>query len=487
MTRLSGTPRIATLRGLAAALLLVFTAAASAQGLLDLVMSPAEEKRIGAQEHPKILEQFGGAYDDPELSAYTDSIGQLLARTSGAPGVGYTFTVLNSPVVNAFALPGGYVYVTRGLIALADNEAELAGVLAHEIGHVVARHGAKRQSKSVLATLGLAVLGVVTENPDLVSLGQIGAMAVISGYSREEEHEADRLGVGYLSRAGFAPEAMSSFLDKLGAHSDLESKLYGTPAGGGFDFFATHPRTADRVARAAEAAARTNVYDPIEARDIYLSKIDGIIYGDDPEQGFVRGRRFVHPIIGFEFTVPPRFRLLNGQREVIARGPDGAGIQFDLQELQHGVQMRRYIRRVWAPEAKLSALEPLRINGMEAATALVPGGGPNGSHMRLLAVRFQPETVARFVFVMPRGLASRLESEFRDTVYSFRRVSKRDSEALRPWRLRIHTVREGEGLATLARSSPVDRAPLQQFRVLNGLQYGEPVRPGQLVKRVVEE
>ena len=198
-------------------------------------MSPEDEKRIGRDKHPKILEQFGGAYADPDLARYVNSIGQFVAAASDAPEVGYTFTVIDSPIVNAFAVPGGYVYLTRGLLALADNEAEVAGVLAHEIAHVTARHGAKRQTKGTLAGLGLAVLGAVTNNDALKSLGRVGAHAVLSAYSRKEEYEADDLGVLYLSRAGFDPGAMSSFLDKLKRHSALEASMHGRPAAPGLD------------------------------------------------------------------------------------------------------------------------------------------------------------------------------------------------------------------------------------------------------------
>ena len=214
-----------------------------------------------------------------------DSVGQFLAAASDAPRLGYTFTVLDSPLVNAFAVPGGYVYLTRGLLALADSEAEVAGVLAHEIAHITARHGAGRQAKGTLAGLGLAILGAVTDSDALVNLGRVGAHAVLSAYSRKEEHEADEIGVVNLSRAGFDPGAMSSFLDKLKRHSEFEASVRGRSPRPGLDFFATHPRTRERVERAVAAARRTTVADPITARKIYLSKIDGLLFGDAPDHG----------------------------------------------------------------------------------------------------------------------------------------------------------------------------------------------------------
>ncbi len=467
-------------------LLALWPLAASAQGITDLFMSPQQEKRVGAEEHQRILEEFGGAYDDAALSAYVSSIGSFLALTSKASATQFTFTVLDSPVVNAFALPGGYVYVTRGLLALAGSEAELAGVLAHEIGHVAARHGARRQANSTLATLGLLVLGVATKSSAAVNLGQLGAAAVLSGYSREDEYEADSLGVQYLSRAGFAPQAMSSFLARLQAHHQLEARIAERPTGEGFDFFATHPRTPDRVARAVRAAASTTVHDPIVARDIYLAKIDGIVYGDDPAQGLVRGRRFVHPRLGFEFTVPSGFHLLNGRSSVIAQGPDGAGIKFDLDNRATRGSMTGYIRQVWAPRTRITHLEPIRINGIPAATGVVEGVQNGRADVRLLAIAFNTRTVYRFIFVSPVQEAARLDLEYRRTAYSFRRLRQREAEQLHPYRVEVHSVVAGERAEALAGGMPFARYNLERFAVLNGLQAGAALVPGQRVKLIVE-
>ena len=240
MRRTTGS-KVGLFRAAAAAALLALALPAGGQSVFGL--SPEDEKRIGREQHPRILEQFGGEYDDPELARYVDSIGQFIAAASDAPRLGYRITVLDSPVVNAFAVPGGYVYLTRGLLALADSEAEVAGVLAHEIAHITARHGAGRQAKGTLAGLGLAILGAVTDNDALVNLGRVGAHAVLSAYSRKEEHEADEIGVVNLSRAGFDPAAMSSFLDKLKRQSEFEASVQGRSPRPGLDFFATHPRT----------------------------------------------------------------------------------------------------------------------------------------------------------------------------------------------------------------------------------------------------
>lgn len=463
--------------------LLALPVAADAQSLFGL--SAADEKRIGREHHPKILEQFGGAYRDPALARYVDSIGQFLAAASDAPRIGYTFTILDSPIVNAFALPGGYVYVTRGLLALADSEAEAAGVLAHEIAHVTARHGAKRQTKGTLAGLGLTVLGAATDNRALVDLGRVGAHAVLSAYSRKEEHEADEIGVAYLGRAGFDPGAMSSFLAKLKWQSDVEAAARGRSPRPGLDFFATHPRTRDRVERAVAAARRKTVADPIRGRDVYLSKIDGMVFGDAPEQGFVRGRRFVHPVIGFEFEVPPRFRLLNAERSVTGFGPDGASMYFDLQRIAPGRSLERYLRDAWAPRARLTRVERFTVNGMRAVTAVTRGSGGRGA--RLAAIRFGRDTVARFVFAPSGPPGSGLDRRHRTATHSFRRLRAGEAESVRPWRIAIHEVGPGDTVRSLVDhrfAAGVDE-PYRTFRLLNGLRRGEP-RAGDRVKLIVE-
>ena len=474
----------AGVRATASAALLTLALPAGAQSILGL--SPEEAKRFGREHHPKVVAQFGGAYDDPALVRYVDSIGQFLAAASHAPRVGYTFTVLDSPVVNAFALPGGYVYVTRGLLALADNEAEVAGVLAHEIAHITARHGSKRQSKGTLAGLGLTILGAVTDNPALVDLGRVGAHAVLSAYSRKEEHEADEIGVRYLSRAGFDPGAMSSFLAKLKRRSEFEASLHGRSPRPGLDFFATHPRTPERVRRAVAAARRTSVADPITARDIYLSKIDGLLYGDGPKQGFVRGRRFVHPVIRFAFEVPPRYRLLNGERSITAFGPDGAQMHFDLQQIEPGLPLGRYLRKVWAPRARISRFERRVVNGMNAVTAFARAH--RGQWVQVAVIRFRRDTVARFAFVPAAAPDSRADRHHRRTVHSFRRLSRREAREARPWRLEIREVGRGDTIRSLVdrHFAPGVEQPHRLFRLLNDLPRGEP-RPGERVKLVVEE
>jgi predicted Zn-dependent protease len=346
-------------------------------------MSPEQELQIGKEQHPQILTQFGGAYADPELQAYVTRIGAQLQAVSELPELDFRFTVLNSEMINAFALPGGYVYITRGLLALADNEAELAGVMAHEIGHVTARHSAQRYSHGVMAqgglTIGAILAGVLGGGAaaDLVQqAGGVGAQAYLAGYSRDQEFQADELGVRYLARAGYDPTAMSSFLGKLERNDQLMRQLAGKDgADPASSWFASHPRTPDRILRAAEQASAATPGAGRIGRDEYLAQIDGMIYGEDPSQGFVRGRTFAHPDLRFAFDVPPGYRIVNTPQAVIGQAPNSL-MKFDSARLPEGRDIGAYLARDWAKELGAGSLGEVarsQVNGMPAASAVAAG------------------------------------------------------------------------------------------------------------------
>ena len=461
-------------------------------------MSPAQERQVGSQQHPQVVAQFGGAYADPALQAYVTQIGERLAAVSELPDLEFTFTLLNSHMVNAFALPGGYVYVTRGLLALADDEAELAGVMAHEIGHVTARHSAQRHSRGVLAQGGLAIGTIVAEilgggaAADLVQqAGGVGVQAYLAGYSRDQEFQADELGVRYLARAGYEPAAMSSFLEKLDRNDDLARRLAGRedapdPAS---SWFATHPRTPDRVLRAVERASGATAGQGRIERERYLAEIDGMIYGEDPTQGFVRDGVFVHPELQFAFEAPPGFRLINTPAAVVGQGRDGL-MKFDGVRVPQGRSMTDYVARDWARElgsGGLSNVDGFELRGMAAASATVPGRLDDGRTVTvaLAAIRTDGDQVYRFMFVSPGGLDPAQARAYEATVESFRRLGAQEAAAIRPRRIEVVTVQPGQGIDALARRMAVDALPREQFEVLNGLEPGQELAPGEEVKLIV--
>jgi len=461
---------------------------ATGQPTFTAFMSESDELRVGREEHPKIIEEFGGAYDDPEITKYVDSIGQFLASTSERPDLKFTFTVLDSPVVNAFALPGGYVYITRGLLALANSEAEVAGVLGHEIGHVTARHSAQRYSQAMLANIGLMGVAIATGSSALANLAGAGASVYLQSYSRDQEYEADILGVRYISRATYDPQAMASFLNSLLADNRLEAQIAGNPgAADEYNIMATHPRTADRVQRAIEAAGERPVGDPMVERDIYLAKIDGLLHGDDPDEGFILGRRFAHPKLKFEFTVPEGFRLYNSSDAVIARGPEGGGIQFDRAPGSPSGDLVDYLAHQWGKNVNLENLERITVNGLEGATGTARVSTQSGTaDLRLAAIRYDAGTVYRFLFITDPDQTSQLSEGLRRTTYSFRKLSDAEAAALKPQRIRIVTVQPGDTVASLAARMPFEDYKIERFRVLNGLAEGATLTPGQKVKLVVQ-
>jgi predicted Zn-dependent protease len=449
-------------------------------------LSQSQEIRMGRENHPKIIKEFGGEYGTPDLKRYVNGIGQLLAKTAERRDLKFTFTVLDSDIINAFATPGGYVYITRGLMALADNEAQLAGVLAHEIGHITALHHARRHGQSILANIGLAAVGILGGR-SAAQLGQIGAVSLLQGFSRDNEYEADELGVRYLSRVGFEPTAMAGFLAKLRADTKLRAKRRGESPDSvdQFNYLATHPAPLARVQRATALAKKKNVKNPMTARDIYLSKLDGILYGSDPDQGFIRGRDFLHPKLRFAFQVPPGFSLFNSNRAVLAFGPDKSRIVFDRAPKPVKGSMEYYLGRVWGGKMRLRNLETVRVNGLEAATATTSVRTKSGNFdARLVTYRIDAKTIYRLMFLTPLSQTNRLSTELRRTTYSFRRLTAAEASRLRPLILRIITVRRGDTVASLARRLPYADFQIERFEVLNGISRNDRLRPGQKLKTV---
>jgi predicted Zn-dependent protease len=474
---------------------LMFTGAcstnpATGQQSFTAFMSRADEVRIGAEEHPKLIKEFGGAYTDARLRAYIKRTGLALARKSEVTDLTFTFTILNDDKVNAFALPGGYVYITRGLLALASNEAEMAGVLAHEIGHVTARHSAQRYSTTQATNLGLMVLGAIGSAAGVPSgIGQLvgfGAQAALQSYSREQELEADRLGVRYLSRAGYATQAMTSFFVKMQAHARLERAMAGDKEDATNNIMSTHPRTAERINQAIGLEKLASKGVKVIRREQFLNQIDGMVFGDDPEQGIRRGREFIHPSLRIRFEAPPGFVLDNSPRRVVARGPKKSVMVFDMakqKSARNARSLRGYIANTWARGLSLSGLRKISINGMEAATA---GARANNKDIRLIAIRGGKNLIFRLTFITPPGMTERLSLDFRRATYSFRRISKADADAVKPLRIKVVTVKDADTSDSLAAGFPFEAFRLRWFETLNGLRPGERLKPGMRVKITVE-
>lgn len=456
-------------------------------------MSAKDEARVGAEEHPKLLKEFGGSYDDQALKAYVRHVGKKLAAVSEFPNLPWRFTVLNDPQVNAFALPGGYVYMTRGLLALAGNEAEIAGVLAHEIGHVTARHTAQRYSTGMATKLGLTGLGILGSVFGVpTGVGRIistGAQIALQQYSQAQEMEADMLGLRYMARIGYDPTAMTSFLKKMRAHAELEARQKGKE-GVPHNIMSTHPRNQDRVNQAVELAKSKMPVRPVTNADDYLNRIDGIIFGDDLSQGVVSGRVFKHPELGIIFKVPPEFSVFNSRRKVTAFGPNQARIVFDMANSKEASKIRNlidYLKNVWGKNLNLQDPEFIEINGMRAATgrarAFILG---QSRELRLVVVQEKSDRIYRLIFMAAPSDMQKFSEEFRRSTYSFRRLTKTEARAIQPLRLKVIIARTGDTVANVATKFPIPRFQREWFRLLNDKKRGQQITPGERIKVVTE-
>lgn len=449
----------------------------------------AKDKQEGAKANPQLIAEFGGAMSGPQ-AVYVGTIGKKIALQSGLSNSANDFnvTLLNSSVENAFAIPGGYIYTTRQLVTLMNNEAELAGVLGHEVGHVAARHSAKRQSaatkNTVIGVVGAVLSGVVLGNSQI---GQYLQQGFLQGsqfltlkYSRGQENEADALGVQYLRKAGYDPRAMSTVLQSLANQNALDARLMGTsdqvP-----EWASTHPDPGSRVRTTLGLAGNGG---GVTNRDTFLTRINGLIYGDAPEQGYVEGRSFRHAIEKLAFDAPAGFYLVNSTQAVAIGGQGGKG-QFTA--AQFNGDLDSYVRGVFGAFGQSSqvqlnpaSVQRTTVNGIPAAygVARVNSGG---SQVDVTVFAYQWDATHAYHFLTITQAGSNV---FDPMFQSVRRLSATEAAALKPRRLLVVAVKKGDTIQSLAARMAYKDAPLDRFLVLNGLASGASLIPGQRVKLV---
>lgn len=444
------------------------------------LMSPQQELQIGGQEHQKVIKQYG-LYNDEKLQNYLDEVGQKVSQYTERTDVSYKFYLLDSPQVNAFALPGGYVYITRGIMALAGSEAEFASVVGHEVGHITGRHSAERYSRSVVTGLGAQIISIAVGEPGVGDALGLGANLYLSSHSRRQESEADSLGIRYLSRSSYAPQAAESFFRRMQLNEQLELKK-AKQKGGIPNYFATHPQVKDRVAKTGAEAIQYGK-EGLVNRDKYLRMIDGMTFGDSATQGFIKGQRFYHPNIGFTFEAPKDYRIINSPTQVVMKG-DHAVMAFDIVGNDDQYNAHRYLEDVWLAKYQLSNLTKTTVNGMRAATASVnveKQGTP--ITLRFFTIEWKDGQMARFLVEMPRNYAG--ATQLRDAVYTFRRLSAKERSTLKPYKLKIVTSKYGETVASMAKKMDIEKFQEEEFRVLNGLEPKDQIVPNRLYKIVV--
>lgn len=478
--------------------LLTSIAAVAMAGCANAQTRPAQipqitqaEAQQGAEANVQILQEFGGAMTGPQAS-YVEGIGKTIAIQSGLGNARDAFRValLNSSVNNAFAIPGGYIYTTRQLVTLMNNEAELAGVLGHEVGHVAARHSQRRQQaaqrNSILGAIGSILSGVLLGNSGIgqaISQGiQQGSQLLTLKFSRSQEIEADQLGQQYLTRAGYDPHAMATVLASLASQNALDGRLQGRTSAQIPAWASTHPDPASRVAAANQRAGRSS---GMTNRDTFLTRIDGLTYGDDPKQGVIEGQQFLHPDLRLAFTAPNGFYMVNGTSAVSINGQSG---QAQLTLGQFGGNLESYVADAFArlggqsAQLRPSAIQRTTVNGIPAAYATARANTNNGQvDVTIFAYEFSRDRAYHFQAITAAGRAS----VFNPMFASMRRITATEAGRIVPRVIDVVTVGPRDTVQSLARRMAYSNAQVDRFRVLNGLRSTDTVRSGQKVKLVV--
>ena len=436
---------------------------------------------LAREQHPRILATYGGEYSDAKLERMVAKIVGKLILASDNPNQTYRITLLNSPSVNAFALPGGYLYVTRGLLALANDSAELAAVISHEMAHVTANHGIQRQQKEAEETLAAQVVSDVLGGDPNAQVALVRGKLRLAQFSRNQELEADAIGIRSSGAAGYDPYAAGRFLQSMASYADFRSTSGATDAS--LDFLASHPNAPQRIELAMRHARQFGAVGTTGARDRddLLDGIDGVLYGDTPAEGYVRGQVFSHPGLGITFSVPEKFLIDNSAAAVTAAGPGDVAVRFDGVTLSERASLADYMRSGWVSGLDPASVRLTAINGREAARGRATA---DGWQFDITLIRAGSQ-VYRLLTAAPLSSAALIPTA--DAVAgSFRVLSDQEKAALQPLRVRVLTVKAGDTLGSLAaRMNGVERK-VELFRLLNGLAPGTTPSAGDRVKIITD-
>lgn len=450
------------------------------------LMSEAQEIQLGAEADPQIIAQFG-LYEDPELQSFINSRGQQMADISHRPDLKWTFRILDSPVVNAFAVPGGYVYFTRGIMAHFTNEAEFAGVLGHEIGHVTARHSAEQYTKATLAQVLL--IGGLIVSPELRTFAneaQTAMSLLFLKYSRDNESESDELGVEYSTKVGYDAREMADFFKTLQALSEDAGAEIPT-------FLSTHPNPGDRYSRVKELAADWQAQVPKDNykvnRDSYLKMVNGIVYGEDPRQGYVSGGVFYHPVLKFEFPVPSNWKLINSPTQVqMAPSNGNALILFTIAQgssLQAAAQTT-------SQQLQLNVIDSRQVNvnglnGLEVLSEQV-SQDPNTGQQFTIGVQSTYVDYGSNIYVFHGVAAAQnfnsYNSQFDRTAYGFKVLRDASKINVVPERIKVVQVKSSGTLAQALQAYGIPSNRYRELAVINGMETNTQVTAGTSIKIV---
>jgi len=438
------------------------------------------QEQIGAKEHPTVLATYGGVYENEKVERLIAVIVGKLVSVSDDPTRVYKITLLNTPKVNAFALPGGFLYLTRGLLALANDSSEVAAVIAHEMAHVTADHAIIRQEKLSSAALAEKVVADVLQDSSAGKVALAANKIRLSQFSQNQELQADTIGIRMIGKAGYDPYAASRFLETMEGYRKFLAGARST-----FDsdsIVSNHPPTPRRVQFAIRHAQ--NFGSPgfgERAQERYFKGIDGILFGDTAEEGFVRGQEFLHAGLGISFKAPEGYKINNDPKAVMISGPDDILTQFDATVLSQRSSLTDYIKSGWVKGLVVETIKEEKINRLDTVSAIALG---EGFRFKIVLLR-DGNQIYRFVTAAPQTNTN-LDAASRRIAESFNILSKREIAALQPQRIKIITVKAGDNVQTLAAKMRGVENKEALFRMINGLQSDSTVLEGDQVKIVTD-
>ncbi len=443
-----------------------------------MFLSEKDEIQLGRETDAEIIKQYG-IYEDSKLTVYLNKIGHRLAKVSHRPQLTYQFKIIDSSVVNAFAVPGGFVYLSRGILAVLNSEAELSSVMGHEIGHITARHSAKQYTKAQLAQIGLGIGSIFLDSSLITSLAQLGVGMLFLRFSRDNEREADDLGVEYASKVGYDATQFAHFFETL------ERMKPGSDRSGLPGWFSTHPSPEDRVKavrlKAKEWQSKLGLRDYRVDRDRYLREIDGLVYGEDPRQGYVDENLFFHPQLRFQFPVPLQWKLTNrpSQVEIVSEGQDAMMLLFIAGEPSSKEAARSFVSKTGATVVRS---ESVLVNGL-SSQRLVSDIRTNKGVFRLLSYFIEKD---RKVYAF-HGLTSverfqRYQGFFDHTMRQFKDLTDPKRIHVKPDRIRLHAVRRVESLESQLRALGLPQEKMKEVALLNGMEIQQTLSTNTLIK-----
>ena len=436
-----------------------------------------DDSVLGLREHPRIVAAYGGVYEDRQAEIMVARIVGRLLAAANQPNAQFQVTILDTSEVNAFALPGGYIYVTRGILALASDTSELAAVLAHEIAHVTLRHARARTDKTRTTQIVDRVITGIFGGDTSTDATANRTRESLAAFSQNQELEADKEGIKFAGKAGYDPQAAARF---LGVMSRFAAFSAGSSAGDD-GFLSSHPSTPSRIETAMSTAQGMFGSAPVGEtdREGYLSAISGLTFGDSPAQGTIVGQRFIHPASRFTFTVPQGYTLQMAQSAVVGVAGDGEAVRFDSAEVQPNLALTDYLKSGWIAGLKAETVAAHSYNGIEMASGLAQ---TDQWFFRVAVMRLDGE-VYRFIFAA-KADSARFQAGADATIKSFRRTEASDLAQIRKLTIRLVTARAGDTADSLARQMANIPGGRELFFILNNLYPGDPVAAGQRYKVV---